>query len=758
MNTTTFNKYLACLIAIIMLISSCMVVAAEDTTNPRLTITSAVCYPGTTTQLLVSIENNPGITNLVVYLNYDNTYISLTEVNDMNMLGTASHSSNLTDLPYRFCWSNPDSTVDNKITGPVVQFTVSVADKTPVGAYPISVYIGEAENTCNSTKAPVAFEPASGKIIVRSKSPATNQDTTGNTGNTKGTSGNKDTNTPPKPVEPVVETGIKSEVTENGLVLSLSKKKISLIKGTSETAKVNASKVRTSLLWETSNPKIATVNDKGKITAVDYGQCIIRCKAENDPKAILNIPVNVYSLATEINIICNNKDITDGDLGIDSASKDTTVQLTAKAKPDTASNEVVWKSANEHVATVNENGVVTAVDEGQTVLTVIAADGSGKKAYIRLDVAKLVHKIEIVGAADAASGRNVKLSTIISPDEVSFRKLNWSTSDKNIATVDSTGNVTAKKVKEKQKVTITATASDYSGVSASVDLDIYPLTEKVFILIDDASLGNQSSDAEKSTLKKDVTGTTQNIDLMVSKQLKLYASTMPEQVFGGITWVSDNPKVATVDEAGVVNAISSGTANISAVTNDSSKKKSTVKINVCVLAKSIKITAPAYIASGKTVNLTADVLPVTTTNKKITWISSDNSIAGITSGGVVTAKKVTEKKKVSFTALALDGSDIIENVELYIIPMANEVKIMCNDEDITNKTVKVKLKDGETVLAGKILPEDAEKDVNWKSSNNSIATISEEGKITFLKSGTVTITCTSEDGSKKAAKTNFIIS
>ncbi len=162
------------------------------------------------------------------------------------------------------------------------------------------------------------------------------------------------------------------------------------------------------------------------------------------------------------------------DLSVNDSEK-----LTATIKPDDATNKAVnWTSTNTKVATVDENGLVKAVGAGSATITATAADGSGVKATCKVTVVKLVSEITLdktdlllhVGESDSINAK-------VTPADASNKEITWTSTNADVATVDSTGKVTAVGV---GTATITATAADESGISASATVKVTKLVTDVF--------------------------------------------------------------------------------------------------------------------------------------------------------------------------------------------------------------------------------------------------------------------------------------
>ena len=207
------------------------------------------------------------------------------------------------------------------------------------------------------------------------------------------------------------------------------------------------------------------------------------------------------------------------------------------------------------------------------------------------------------------------------------------------------------------------------------------------------------------------------------KTLTLKPTVSPEELLDkSVTWKSSNKKVATVSSKGKVTGVAAGTATItctSAVTG----AKATCKVTVgsITLNKS-----EAIVKQGKTLTLKATVLPSTDTS--VTWESSDEKYVTVTADGKVKGVKVG-RATVTCTSKAT-GLKATCQVTVGLVSL--------------NK-YKMTLKKGKTeTLTPTVYPKSLEdKSVTWTSSNTKIATVTADGKVKGVKTGTATITCTS---------------
>ncbi len=222
-------------------------------------------------------------------------------------------------------------------------------------------------------------------------------------------------------------------------------------------------------------------------------------------------------------------------------------QLTATVAPDDADDPgLTWTSDNEEVATVDENGLVTAVSVGEANITATAVDGSGVTATCKVTVTpKLVTSVTLnKNELTIEKSFTAQLTATVAPDDADNLGLTWTSNNEEVATVDENGQVTAVGVGE---ANITATAADGSGVTATCKVTVSPKLVTSVIL-----------DESELTIEKNFTE-------------QLTATVAPDDADNlSLTWTSDNEEVATVDENGLVTAVGEGTATITATANDGS--------------------------------------------------------------------------------------------------------------------------------------------------------------------------------------------
>lgn len=154
------------------------------------------------------------------------------------------------------------------------------------------------------------------------------------------------------------------------------------------------------------------------------------------------------------------------------------IRLSLETADGSTPPDVVWKSSNPKIATVNQNGVVTLKKKsgGQSVRIIAKAlDGSGIKTTYRIKSMKgIVRKVTIAGAKKRSirAGKKLKLKAKVSATRGANKKIQWFSSNTRYATVSASGKVKTKKAGKGRKVKITAMATDGSNKKNTVTIKI----------------------------------------------------------------------------------------------------------------------------------------------------------------------------------------------------------------------------------------------------------------------------------------------
>lgn len=201
-----------------------------------------------------------------------------------------------------------------------------------------------------------------------------------------------------------------------------------------------------------------------------------------------------------------------------------------------------------------------------------------------------------------------------------------------------------------------------------------------------------------------------------------------------VEWTSSDESVATVDATGMVVAVSAGEADITAsVTN--SEMSAVCKVTVKVAAKDITVpdNLDVKLNDGNETTVEATVSPADATDVKVSYASTDEAVATVDKDGRVQVLQPGECDIV--TTLTQEGKKVVEK--------KTHIKAFYEVEGITLDKTEGILTAGNTVtLNATVLPEEIadETIVTWTSSDEKVATVDENGKVTAIAAGEATIT------------------
>ena len=257
---------------------------------------------------------------------------------------------------------------------------------------------------------------------------------------------------------------------------------------------------------------------------------------------------------------------------------------------------------------------VTAKQAGTVEIKAITGSGRMDTHKITVEPLVPVEKIKLDSEMTVTTSGLHELEYTIEPANASIQDLEWESTDEAVAKVQYSSGRYVLYAYKNGTTTITATATDGSGVTASCEVTVninYP--------VQGISLNHDAKTFTKA-----------------GETLQLTATIYPDSATNKtVTWKSSDEKVATVDESGLVTAVGNGTADITATTEDGNFKATCqVTVEIPELTLSLDKSELTLTQTEEQQKLTATV---SDTEEKVTWLSSDPFVATVNRDGTVTA-------------------------------------------------------------------------------------------------------------------------
>lgn len=452
-----------------------------------------------------------------------------------------------------------------------------------------------------------------------------------------------------------------------------------------ETKLTPADSTETTLTWDSSEKKVATVSKTGKVIAKSAGTTVILVKTKSG--SIGYCTVTVLQPATGITISSSEETIYVGDK----------IELEASVLPDSADDSgVSWESSNEEVATVNAKGEVTGVGGGVAMISVTSDDGEYKD-YCMVTVEELITSITLNRTwYRLGRSKSYVLKATINGEKATNKQLEWSSSDDSVVSVDEKGRI---KGKGYGTATITVVATDGSEAEASCFVRVCRLVSSIDLNVS-------------------------HITLVQGKSYQLKAKVLPSNAtYKKPKYSTSKKDIAIVDKNGKITALSPGNTIITAKANDSSGVKAVCYVNVIapIASTGISVSESEVVMSpGETKTVTFSLVPNGSTDS-VSWSSDNQLVASVGSkSGKITAKATGTANITIMTESGRKGS-----VKVYVVGLS-KTQLTLTQYSKTEIELEV---DG---LGAQNLK------VRWDVENQEIATVS-NGEVTARAIGTTNV-------------------
>ena len=415
------------------------------------------------------------------------------------------------------------------------------------------------------------------------------------------------------------------------------------------TAKVLPAEANQKLIWEVLDPAEApgtSIDIRGmlKTGAKDKGTVTVCAYAADDPNTKSpEVKIEVAPLDPTRRIELYDEDgqrAKNLTLYVNSAAQSQPVQLSSvsyKASDITIpvyNDTYVWKSSNTKVVTVDENGLVSVTGRGSAVITCAAKDGTNVKISIPVKVLSCADALTISGLSTVAAGKTVTYTAGLLPKTANFRTVTWGVSFENSEEIEKRFHIT---IDQRGRVTIPKNTPItefrvwvYSGLSAYAEKTVRVSSEiaQIKLMISDVGFSGRWKTARDYSLMEATLFATDAFDTGSWYYSHVNLKPTRSPLSCEVEWTSSNPKVAVVDENGLVTAVAPGKAKITCKATDAGRKSHSVSIIVVNPASSVNVVSKeasfyetGTLASGKSVRSTVvlgDAHGVPTI-KKVDW-------------------------------------------------------------------------------------------------------------------------------------------
>lgn len=473
--------------------------------------------------------------------------------------------------------------------------------------------------------------------------------------------------------------------------------------------------------FTSSSPAVASVTSEGYITAKARGTTTITAVVQNGSfsetiTATINV-VDTFMLSTTAQSIQVGENF---DLEAIGSAEGATITFAIDGVPAESASGGLIGMVNEDNPKVL---TVTGVTEGSYMVTAtMELNGMVKSATCTITVKTPVSDITISpDVLNMNVGETATLRVTVGPNTAYNKNVVWVSSNSEVVTVDNS-NAT------QYEATITANKGGIATIT-------------VVSVADGTKYATCTVNVREAVTGISLSETSVTVNMNVIPEYVLIATVYPENDTGiedgvnrKVIWSSTNESVLTVDQSGKVTFVAPGSAAVVAKTEDGGL---TAYCNfiVSVPVEEVRITSEDLILNvGDEVALTAEVLPLTASNRTVVWSTTDSNVITIDTNG--TLKAVNAGHAAVFCRSLDNGAE--DYINVYVRQPVSTVKMNTNAITVPKGT--------EFWLYATILPEDADiKIVDWSSSDTSLATVGTDGKVTALMPGVVTITATSRD-------------
>ncbi len=474
------------------------------------------------------------------------------------------------------------------------------------------------------------------------------------------------------------------------------------------------------VMWSSSAPSVASVTSSGIVRGMSPGWAIITA-THGTKKA--SATINVFPVpASGVVVTAPSNTVTRGGQ----------LQAVATVRDEDGNiltgKIVAWSSSNPSVAQVGATGVITGLTIGSTTIHAVVDSRIGSLPITVIGATPTAIAI-IPGSATVPLGATAQLVAEVTDqggNVIAGQTITWGSANFSIATVNGAGVVTA-----------------VSSGTTTIRAASSALTAQATITVIGSSIASVSITPSSAQLQAG--GTRQ----LSGAAFDASGNQIPN---AAISWTSSNPIVATVSASGMVTAVGTGNATISA---SSSGKSATAAVTVnsappaVVASVTVTFNSPTLLVGQSTQAqaVARDAAGNLIAGRPVTWTSDDPLLASVSATGLVTAL-------ASGSASIVAKIDGVAGVATVTIGAAAPLPVHSVQLSVSPTTINA----GQTATSSVVLRDSLGGvltgiTIGWSSSKSTVASVGLGGIITGVSAGSATITASSQGKSGNAGVT-----
>ena len=354
------------------------------------------------------------------------------------------------------------------------------------------------------------------------------------------------------------------------------------------------------IVYESSNPSIASVSEDGFVTGHKSGSCIVSATSVDGGHTV-SCAITVLRPVEKIILDKHSLTMKVGE----------TEKLNAQILPSTAENkDMSWFTSNEQSVTVDQEGGIKAINSGEAWIKAVSIDNPEAMDSCKVIVSQPVIGIELSQSTCTLNkiGDNIQLEAKVLPEDATNKEVKWSSSNESVCVVHQ-----GKVVAMGYGICLISAITVEGGFAATCVVNVVP------------SVASLELDKHELSINVGVTD-------------KLFVQISPSSAENkNVVWSSSNDEIVAVSQDGSFTAMKSGEAWIKAVSEGNPEAKDSCKVTVIQPVTGIELSQSSCHLTqiGESFQLEATVLPEDATNKEVRWSSSNGSVCLVSKGKVV---------------------------------------------------------------------------------------------------------------------------